>query len=234
MISASSHLSLAIAYRIQWKGAGEIVTSEVLSMYAPVTRLMTFEEFLKWYPEDGRRYELLDGEVVEMRPIGEHEEVSSLITRKVDREIERLNLPYFIPKTCCVKPKSNDDGYIPDVIILDRNQLRADPMWKKASTIARGLSARLVVEVVSTNWQDDYAKKLEDYEEMRIQEYWIVDYLALGGRRYIGNPKQQTVSVYILNGNEYQLKQFRRDQLIESAVFPELRLMASQILQAGE
>lgn len=24
---------------------------------------LSFEEFLQWYPEDGRRYELIDGEV---------------------------------------------------------------------------------------------------------------------------------------------------------------------------
>ena len=36
-------------------------------MYAAATRSMTFEKFLEWYPEDGRRYEPFDGEVVEMR-----------------------------------------------------------------------------------------------------------------------------------------------------------------------
>lgn len=46
----------------------------------------------------------------------------------------------------------------------------------------------LVVEVVSTNWHDPYARKLEDYEALGILEYWIVDYQALGGRRFIGFP----------------------------------------------
>jgi Uma2 family endonuclease len=54
------------------------------------------------------------------------------------------------------------------------------------------------VEVVSTNWENDYARKLEDYETMGIQEYWIADYLGLGGKRYIGNQKQPTLSVYQL------------------------------------
>ena len=30
-----------------------------------------------------------------------------------------------------------------------------------------------VVEVVSTNWRDDYHNKFGDYEEMGIPEYWI-------------------------------------------------------------
>jgi Uma2 family endonuclease len=53
-----------------------------------------------------------------------------------------------------------------------------------------------VVEIVNTNWRDDYHKKLADYEQMGIVEYWIVDYTALDGRAFIGNPKQPTVSIY--------------------------------------
>ncbi len=65
---------------------------------------ITFDEFVGLYPEDGGRYELRHGEIVEMRPIGPHEEVIALIRRKLDFEIERLNLPYFIPPSCLVKP----------------------------------------------------------------------------------------------------------------------------------
>jgi Uma2 family endonuclease len=199
-----------------------------------VKRSLTFEEFLQWYPEDGKRYELKNGEVFEMRPIGDHEEISGLITRKLDREIERLDLPYFIPKTCCLKPDSNLDGYVPDIIVLDRRQLQLEPLWQKASTIVQGESVCLAVEVVSTNWHDDYAKKLEDYENIGIREYWIVDYRALGGRRFIGFPKQPTVSVYSLVEGEYQLQQFRGEEAIASAIFPELNLIAETILTVGE
>jgi Uma2 family endonuclease len=51
------------------------------------------------------------------------------------------------------------------------------------------------VEVVSTNWQDDYLVKVAEYERLGIPEYWVVDCAALGGRRFIGNPKQPTVSI---------------------------------------
>ncbi|WP_445305077.1 Uma2 family endonuclease [Microcoleus sp. Pol12B4] len=33
-----------------------------------------------------------------------------------------------------------------------------------------GSSARLIVEVVSTNWRDDYGYKLVDYEALGISE----------------------------------------------------------------
>ncbi|TAG13840.1 MAG: Uma2 family endonuclease, partial [Oscillatoriales cyanobacterium] len=91
----------------------------------------------------------------------------------------------------------------------------------------------LAVEVVSTNWRDDYHFKFADYEEIGIPEYWIVDYLGLGGRKFIGNPKQPTLSVCQLVDGEYQVKQFRGDDTVESLAFPELRLTAELIFRAG-
>ena len=84
-----------------------------------------------------------------------------------------------------------------------------------------------------TNWSDDYALKLDDYEYLGIPEYWIVDYLALGGRKFIGNPKQPTISVYQLIDGEYQVTRFRSDDRIVSLTFPELNLTVQQIFDAG-
>jgi Uma2 family endonuclease len=66
-----------------------------------------------------------------------------------------------------------------------------------------------------------------------IPEYWIVDYLGLGGRRYIGSPKQPTISVYQLIDEEYEVQQYRDSDRLISAVFPELNLTASQIFQVS-
>jgi Uma2 family endonuclease len=96
-----------------------------------------------------------------------------------------------------------------------------------------GSSVRLIVEVVSTNWRDDYCLKVADYEEMGIAEYWIVDYLGFGGRRFIGNPKPPTISIYQLVDGEYQVKQVRGNDLIPSLAFPELDLTATQVFQGS-
>jgi Uma2 family endonuclease len=69
---------------------------------------------------------------------------------------------------------------------------------------------------------------------MGIPEYWIVGYLGLGGRRYIGNPKRPTFSVYHLIDGEYQVSQFRGDDRIVSPTFPDLNLTVQQVFQAGE
>jgi Uma2 family endonuclease len=195
-------------------------------------KLLSFEEFLKWYPEDGRRYELIEGEIVEMRPVGQHELIASFIDAELTLEIRRLQLPYFSSRNTLVKPTRPGSADLPDVIVLNREVLGADPYWEEFSTISVGSSARLVVEVVSTNWQDDYLRKLADYETLGIREYWIVDYLGLGATRYIGRPKQPTISVYQLVEGEYQVNQFRGTEQVISPAFPELALTAAQVFQA--
>ena len=68
---------------------------------------------------------------------------------------------------------------------------------------------------------------------MGIAEYWIIDYAALGGRNFIGNPKQPTISVCNLVDGEYQISKFRDDERVISQTFSELNLTANQIFQAG-
>ncbi|MFB2893347.1 Uma2 family endonuclease [Aerosakkonemataceae cyanobacterium BLCC-F50] len=199
------------------------------------SKTMNLEEFLDWYPDGYGRFELYDGVVVEMQPTGTHEQVVSELAAESLIEIRRLKLPYFVGQRTIVKPIDSDSsGYNPDVIVLDENALKDEPLWKKRATITKGETAKLVIEVVSTNWQDDYLLKLGEYEKLGIPEYWIVDYLGLGGRRYIGNPKQPTISVYKMVEGEYMVNQFRGEERIQSAIFPELNLTAEQIFKIGE
>ncbi|MEZ2234896.1 Uma2 family endonuclease [Microcoleus sp.] len=198
------------------------------------TKTLMFDEFVAWYPENSvHRYELHNGVIVEM-PLGtgDHSDVTGFISSEINFEIRRLQLPYSIPGDCLLKLSRNESGYQPDVIVLDRTALINEPRWKKESIITMGSSVRLAVEVVSTNWRDDYFFKASDYEEMGISEYWIVDYLGLGGRKFIGNPKQPTISVYQLVDGEYQVQQFRGSERVESVAFPELSLTAEQIFRA--
>jgi Uma2 family endonuclease len=204
-------------------------------MTQAIPKLVTFEEFVDWLPENRRvRYELHKGEIVEMaQPVGDHEEVKGFAARKLTVEFDRLNLPYLIPNQVIVRPLEKDSGYFPDVLVLNQANLVNEPLWKKASTVSNGASIPLLIEVVSTNWRDDYHLKYADYEEMGIPEYWIVDYAALGGRNFIGNPKQPTISVCNLVDGEYQINKFRESDRLISATFPELNLTPTQIFQAG-
>ncbi|OYE01748.1 Uma2 family endonuclease [Nostoc sp. 'Peltigera membranacea cyanobiont' 232] len=202
-------------------------------MIQAIHKLVTFEDFAAWRPEGGR-YELHDGVIVEMaQPVGDHEDVVGFLALNISIEIGRQKLPYFIPKTVLVKPVEGESAYSPDILIINRPNLVNEPLWKKESTVSQATSIPLFIEVVSTNWRDDYYKKLADYEGIGIPEYWIIDYAAIGARKFIGNPKLPTISIYQLIDGEYQVTQFKGDTHIVSPTFPELNLTAEQIFQAG-
>lgn len=193
---------------------------------------ISFDEFIAWYPENtGIRYELHNGVIVEMpKPRGRHSRVSGDLAFDLGSAIRQAKLPYFIPKECIVKVL-DQSGYEPDIIVLDEIAIVDELRWERESVIERAASIRLIVEVVSTNWRDDYLTKLAGYEAFGIPEYWIVDYAALGGKRFIGNPKTPTLIIYTLDeSGEYQFKQFRGNDLIESPTFPNLRLTAGEVL----
>ena len=201
----------------------------------PTRELVSFEEFIEWLPENThKRYELHDGVIIEMsQPTGKHELVVGFLAAEMTLEYRRLNLPYFIPKTALVKPLLKASGYSPDVLLLNNSNLQNEEVWEKASTVSDYRSIPLIVEVVSTNWEDDYYTKFGNYEFMQIPEYWIVDYAASGARKFIGNPKQPTINVCNLVDGEYQMTQFRGDDHLVSKTFPALKLTANQIFLAA-
>lgn len=193
------------------------------------TKSISFTEFVEWKP-DGRNYELHDGVIIEMQPKGKHEEIIGFLNTEFTLQFRLLKLPYLIPKQVLVKVLDRETCYSPDILILNRNNLTNEPLWEKCSTVQASDSIPLTVEVVSSNWRDDYLSKVRDYEEIGIGEYWIVDYLGLGGIRYIGNPKQPTISIYHLIDREYLVTQFKGNERIVSPTFPELQLTVAQVL----
>lgn len=90
---------------------------------------------------------------------------------------------------------------------------------------------QLAVEVTSTNWEDDYIDKLDEYRRLGIPEYWIVDYLAIGSREFLGNPKVPTIFVHLLDADgNYQRSAFKGSERIVSRTFPELTLTAEKVM----
>ncbi len=88
----------------------------------------------------------------------------------------------------------------------------------------------MVVEVVRTNWETDYARKLEEYALLGIPEYWIVDFRGLGGTAFIGKPKQPTFTVCHLEGDEYHQQQYRLGDAIASPLLPSLKFRLDDVL----
>ncbi|OYQ66311.1 hypothetical protein B9G53_04390 [Pseudanabaena sp. SR411] len=189
---------------------------------------LTYEKFVKLRLVDGR-YEFVNGEVVKVVNTRQHEDVVAFAYKKFDREIDRLNLDLVVRQNVSIRTVASSDkqSRVPDLSVIDKEFWRSNP--SDYAPLQKPI--QLAVEVTSTNWDDDYIDKFLEYQSLGIPEYWIVDYLAIASRDFLGNPKIPTVFVNLLDENgKYQTTKFTGDAKIISRTFPELDLTAAQIL----
>ncbi|HLP91266.1 MAG TPA: Uma2 family endonuclease [Nostocaceae cyanobacterium] len=203
--------------------------SEVKTITTP--NKLTFKEFLEQYPNDSI-CELINGEIVEMDTTRSHKSIQYALMRKFDQECENLQLDYIIGNDIKIRTltaKGEEKGRNPDISVVSRAMWRSNLSDYAAFTEP----IQLAVEVVSTNWEDDYEDKLDEYQRLGIPEYWIVDYLAQGSRKILGYPKVPTIFIYQLVEGVYQVQAFRGDDAIISVTFPQLVLNANQVFQSS-
>ncbi|MGD1865016.1 MAG: Uma2 family endonuclease [Phormidesmis sp.] len=198
-------------------------------VYTPAKTLTT-EAFVAQYGEDPR-YELIDGELRNLEPTGPHESVSGQLAGHWFSATLSQQKPWTLPKNCLIQPPAAEATALrPDVILLDKSKLSNEPLWEREPIICSGQAIVAVAEVVSSNWQDDYARKIEEYYFLGVSEYWIVDYRGLGGLNFIGSPKQPTLTICQLQTGNYQQTQYRLLDPVSSAVFPNLTLTLQDLM----
>lgn len=144
---------------------------------------LSSDEYLS-LPDDGFRYELVDGVVVmSPSPSFEHQDIAG--------EIERQIRNFLI---------DNPVGYVShelDVSLGDRLVYNPDLVYVSAKRAGRRpskltMAPDVVVEVLSLRTERyDLTTKLADYEASGIAEYWVIDprrqtmrFLRLGARGY--------------------------------------------------
>lgn len=192
---------------------------------------LSFEQFIQQLPDEEGRYELVNGEIMRILSTRKHDTIAEYLSDTLKDEVKRQTLNYWVSGRVVIQTltqKGKPQGRHPDVTVVDKSIWDAFPSAYSALLEP----PQLVVEVVSTNWEDDYVDKLDEYQRFGISEYWIVDYLAIASRSYLGNPKVPTVFVYLLdeNGN-YQCNAYKESDVIISRTFPELSLTVEQIFQ---
>jgi len=195
-------------------------------------RSLSFSDFLTYnFPDEGR-YELVNGDIVRILATRQHDNIAEFITDAFKAEVRRLSLNYRVSGRVMIRTMSSggqEQGRVPDVSVVSRALWDANLSAYTAFTDP----LQVAVEVVSSNWEDDYMDKLDEYQRLGIPEFWIVDYLALGSRELLGRPKEPTVFVGTLDTTKtYTLSPYRGNQLIQSPTFPELSLSMNQILAA--
>lgn len=194
---------------------------------------LTFADFLEKYPDGSGIYELVNGEIVKVEATRAHKNVARYLVKSFDRESDRLELDYIVDKDIVfrtVTASGQEQGRNPDVGVVKAS------VWNSNVRSYGALTEpiQLAVEVTSTNWEDDYVDKLDEYQRLGICEYWIVDYLAIASRAYLGNPKIPTVFVYSLGNGSYLVESFRGSERIISKTFPELEITVEQIVISSQ
>ena len=187
-------------------------------------RFRTIEEYLDYDDGTDTRYELVDGELVELP---NEKQINLLIARFLFLCFVQMGIPFervgdkqqVAVDSLTVKARE------PDLTIITEETRAA---MGKESLITREMPApSLVIEVVSPgkpsedNYIRDYIDKPREYAERGIPEFWQVD------------PSRAVVIVLTLKDGAYQAHEFRGSDRVVSSTFPNLQLTAEQILRAG-
>lgn len=145
---------------------------------APSLPKLTYEDAL-YFPEDGQRHELIDGEhQVTPAPAPKHQWIAARLTRFLDGFVSEQRLGRVLPAPLDVI-LSEADVVQPDLVFLATSSLE-----RIGEKNVRG-APELVVEILSeaTRRRDEITKR-HLYERHGVEEYWIVD------------PVLETVKVY--------------------------------------
>lgn len=141
-------------------------------------RLFTVED-LEAFPEDGNRYEVIEGELyVSHAPHAEHQEVLDEMSFALRLWRKETGLGWVVSGAGIVF--SRHDGVIPDLLWISDAQLRlaminpATGQWDGHLYAAPDLA----IEVLSpghANEARDREVKLTLYSRRGVREYWIID-----------------------------------------------------------
>ncbi len=187
------------------------------------TQRLTLEEYLAYDNGTDTRYELVDGELVEMPPETDRNNLIALYLLSEFLKLVPLRLIRH-KDTELVVTGNRTRVRLPDLMILTEELLEA--IGGRRATITPDMpSPALVVEVVSSgkvNEDRDYRYKRSEYAARGIPEYWIAD------------PGIARVTVLTLIDGLYEEAVFEGEDRITSEILPALKLTATQVLEAGK
>jgi Uma2 family endonuclease len=179
--------------------------------------LLTFAEYIKYTDGSDRRYELVNGELIPMSlGTGKHGAMIKSLERSLETEITSQNRDWIVlPGLIGVRsPRGGkwDTCRIPDLVVIPVEQ------WRTLATREAVIEFTepppiLVVEVVSESTKNtDYRAKRSEYSILDIPEYWIVD------------PLLAKLTILTLDDGWYEPAEFQGSDLIQSPIFPDLKL----------
>lgn len=187
----------------------------------PQAKLLTFEEYLSYDDRTDTRYELEDGELVEM-PTESPE--NNRIAQRLYIELLKL-FPYYLvahKDTEIEVSGRRASCRLPDLMVHTAESYAALNGANRALITRDMPPPALVIEVVSpgaANRTRDYRYKCTEYAARGISEYWIVD------------PQDRQITVCQWVDGAYEKTIVKADSPIPSIVIPLLNLTPNQIFE---
>ncbi len=182
-------------------------------------KYLTLEEFYEYDDGTDTRYELVDGELVEM-PTESHENCtfSMKILLQFAKFVPAIQLAHKDIKLEVLGRKAR--VRMPDIMILGADCVNA-LRGKSQGTIRYDMPPPLIViEVVSPGRENnirDYRYKRSEYAARGILEYWIVD------------PEIEKVTLLTLIDGLYEEEVYGKEDRIVSKVIPEVAIAIKDI-----
>lgn len=147
-------------------------------------------------PDDGNRYEVIDGvlELMSPSPTASHQSIALDLCFELKQSCKSDYLIYVAPLDVIL---SNTNVVQPDAIMIHRS--------RKHIVTSRGIEGPpdLAAEVLSpSSRKRDRLKKMTVYEKHGVPEYWIVDPDALTLEQFQLDEREKYVLTQLFEGDE--------------------------------
>ncbi len=176
---------------------------------------VSLAELERW-PEDGRRYELYDGEVCEVHsPILLHQIVAGRLYATLNDHVrEHGGIVVFAPLDIVL---TDYDVVQPDLLLFTKE--REDLLdLRRANRVAPDLAIEILSPSTAAN---DRGRKMQLLARHRVREFWLVD------------PETATIEVYPLNGQQFAVASTASGrERVRSPLLPEIALVPADLVPA--
>ena len=171
---------------------------------------VSFADLEKW-PEDGRRYELYDGEVYEVpSPFPLHQMISARLHLALAEYVrEHGGIVLYAPLDIVL---TDYDVVQPDLLLFTRERERL----VNARQVTR-VPPDLAIEILSAGTAtNDRGRKMDLLARHGVRELWLVD------------PEAETIEIYTLQGRALVLADIAKaGAVLRSPLLPDLALNAT-------
>jgi Uma2 family endonuclease len=173
----------------------------------------TYEDWLN-FPDDGWKYEIIDGELQMTPPPGTGHQLSSgSLFARLYLYVEDHNLGKVLEAPCAVRLPTQTVPLEPDIFFV-----RQEKLGIIAEKEVQGVPD-LIVEILSpSNASYDRETKFAVYQQAGVPEYWLMDYQA------------KTVECFVLQDGVYApAGTYRVGDTVSAAVVPGFTIAVATI-----